>query len=159
MKYTFISLLSIATIILSHSPSFAMTGDQDTPSRPNNNPTSAIAKYSMTHKEYKAKADRKKRAKHHARSDVTEIIKRSVPVIIPETSTSGLRKLTSTGSELREHTEQDSTSGKLRRSSSTTFHHHPVPSITIREYVLGELNKIQSLIDETGEDESQPNEV
>jgi hypothetical protein len=158
MNYTFISLLSISTIILSHSPSFAMTGDQDTSSRPNNNPTSAIAKYSMTDKEYKAKTYRKKRAKNHARSDVTEIIERSVPVIIPETSSSSLRKLTSTASE-REHTEQDLTSRMLRRSYSTTFHHHPVPSITIREYVLGELDKIQSLIDETGEDESQPNEV
>lgn len=156
MHFTFFSLLFITTTLFSYSPSFAMIGGEDVSLDSTNSPQSAIAKYSMTGGEYKAKAHeekkRKKPNKRHTRGDAKEIIERSVQVFAPETPTSDLHQLKRTAGEPM------STPEKIRRSPSTTFQHQSEPCVTLREYVLSELDKIQSLLNEAGEEESQPND-
>ena len=162
MHFTFFSLLSITTVLLAQGSCSAMTRDLDMSLDCTNSPQSAIAKYAMTGREYKVKAHeekkRKKPNKFHARGDAEEMIKRSVQIVDPEASTCNLQQFTSTGYKPRGDEEQDSAPEKIRRSPSTTFQHQPETYVTVREYVLSKLDKIQSLLNEA-KAEGQPNDV
>ena len=59
MNFSFVSLLSISTILLCQEASLAMREETNKPIASAPKPTSRLAKYSMTGKEYKAKLRKK----------------------------------------------------------------------------------------------------
>lgn len=127
MHFTFFSLLSIMTVLLSQGPCSAMTRDLDMSLDCTNSPQSAIAKYAMKGREYKVKAHeekkRKKPNKFHARGDAEEMIKRSVQVFAPEASTSDMQQFTRTACV------PGDTENRIQHLQS--FHGVPLPHSTI----------------------------